>query len=302
MARREAQSWEEQVIAQSITRDGNVDRQCGFVCQVEPPIQPHVNSWCRELSARYGMRAQRVGEASHPGPRSQNRVDADHAGPIRRVRVPDNPSVNHVVVGRRTRRRRRLRPLPWSWSDSESDAEPCPNVVPRTDDDLPNTIPASQTALHEVGRLVCQEQVPMHDLDALEEDLDRGRAPFSRRVVLHPESSGGTPRSVQDRSPEMSMCGNRFAALAGTEIVTMPASTGSLRRVGGGEPSTVDDTLLASTRPTQWESEARGHAAESDLLDAMEFDLTIRDPTRTTRRTSKTEIGVGWRCGGGWRF
>ena len=35
------------------------DRQCGVVCQVEPPTQPHVNLWCRELSARYGMRAQR---------------------------------------------------------------------------------------------------------------------------------------------------------------------------------------------------------------------------------------------------
>ena len=23
--------------------DGDVDRQCGFICQVEPPIQPHVN-------------------------------------------------------------------------------------------------------------------------------------------------------------------------------------------------------------------------------------------------------------------
>ena len=61
----DAQSWEEQVTAQSITRssavaafsggksqfvecDGDVDRQCGVVCQVEPPIQPHVNLWCRE--------------------------------------------------------------------------------------------------------------------------------------------------------------------------------------------------------------------------------------------------------------
>ena len=226
------------------------------------------------------MRAQRVGEASHPGPRSQNRVDADDVGPIRRVRrVPDSPSVDHVAVGRRTRRRWRLRPLPWSWSDSESDAEPFPNVVPRTDDVLPDTVPASQTALHEVGRLVCQEQVPMHDSDAL---VDHGQVPFPRRVVLHPESSGGTSRSVQDRSPEMSMRGNRFAALAGTETVTMPASTGSLRRVGGhqrlgADPSIADDTLLESSGPTQWESEARGHAPESDLLDAMEFDLTIRD-------------------------
>ena len=35
-----------------------------------------------------------------------------------------------------------------------------------------------------------------------------------RRVVLHPQSSGGTPRSIQDRSPEMSVRSNRFTALA----------------------------------------------------------------------------------------
>ena len=62
----------------------------------------------------------------------------------------------------------------------------------------------------------------------------------------------------------------------------MPASTGSLRRVGGhqrlgADPSIADDTLLESSGPTQWESEARGHAPESDVLDAMEFDLTIRN-------------------------
>ena len=36
------------------------------------------------------------------------------------------------------------------------------------------------------------------------------------------QSSGGTPRSVQDRSPDMSMRGNRFAALAGAETVSVP--------------------------------------------------------------------------------
>ena len=45
----------------------------------------------------------------------------------------------------------------------------------------------------------------------------------------------------------------------------------------GADPSIADDTLLESSGPTQWESEVRGHAPESDLLDAMEFDLTIRD-------------------------
>ena len=77
------------------------------------------------------------------------------------------------------------------------------HVVPRTDGE---SVPATQA----------------HVVDALEEDLGRGHAPFSRRVVLHPQSSGGTPRSVQDRSPDMSMGGNRFAALAGAETVSMP--------------------------------------------------------------------------------
>ena len=82
---------------------------------------------------------------------------------------------------------------------------------------LPETVPASPTAPQEVCRGGCPEQVPLHVVDALEEDLDRGQAPFSRRVVLHPQSSG-----VQDRSPDMSMSGNRFAALAGAETVSMP--------------------------------------------------------------------------------
>ena len=50
---------------------------------------------------------------------------------------------------------------------------------------------------------------------------------FSRRVVLNPQSPGGTPRSVQDRSPEMSVRSNRFAALA-TDIddaVQVPSPT-----------------------------------------------------------------------------
>ena len=52
---------------------GDFDRQCGVVCQVK-------HRWCRKLSARYGLRAQRVGEASHPGPRTQNRHEADNQG------------------------------------------------------------------------------------------------------------------------------------------------------------------------------------------------------------------------------
>ena len=160
-------------------------------------------------------------------------------------------------------------------------------MVPRTDDDLPDTVPASQTALHEVGRRVSPEQVPLHELDAFGEDMDHGGARFGRRVVLHPQSSGGTPRSVQDRSPNMSMCGNRFAALAGTETVTMPASTGSFRNVGHqrlrAEPTSADDTLLDSDGPTQRESQVQfskpdevsglnGNASESDLVDDSDPD------------------------------
>ena len=191
---------------------------------------------------------------------------------------------------------------------SESDAEqPCRNVVPRTDDDLPDTVPASQTALHDVGRLVCPEQVPMHDMDALEKGVDHGQTQYARRVVLHPQSSGGTP----SRSPEMLMRGNRFAALAGTETVAMPASTGSFRRVGhqrlGAEPSSADDTLLDSAGPTQWESEEQfsipdggsglsGNAPESDLLGDSD-PMTI--PTRSlssNARNIRDGDWCGWRC------
>ena len=168
-ARREAQPWEEQVIAQSISRSlhgrvsdeqgtfvecrGDVDRQCGVVSQVKPPVQPHVNLWCRKLSARYGLRAQRVVEASHPGPRTQIQNDAGHFGPAHRVRrVPDSPRFEHdemlrgsqVESGTR-KQRRRLRALPWSWdSDSESDGpeqSSFRNVVPRTEGVLPETGP-----------------------------------------------------------------------------------------------------------------------------------------------------------------
>ena len=96
--RRQAQLWEEQVVGQSISRslhgrvaacvggeqgkspsiecDGDFDRQCRVVCEAKSPVQPNVNRWCRKLSARSGLRAHRVGEASHPGPRTQNRCEA----------------------------------------------------------------------------------------------------------------------------------------------------------------------------------------------------------------------------------
>ena len=123
--RREAQPREKQVISRSlhwsaawfsgqgtfVECDGDFDRQCGVVRQVKPPVQPDVNPWCRKLSARCGLRGQRVGEASHPGP-------ATH----RVRRVPDSPGTEHVELRRGTRRRR-LRPLPWSWDDTDSELQ-----------------------------------------------------------------------------------------------------------------------------------------------------------------------------------
>ena len=82
-------------------------------------------------------------------------------------------------------------------------------MVPRTDDELSATVPASQTALHEVGRWVCPEQVPLHDLDALEGGVDHGQARLARMCCTF-------------RTGQTTMSGNRFVALAGTETVAMP--------------------------------------------------------------------------------
>ena len=89
---------------------------------------------------------------------------------------------------------------------------------------------------------------------------------------------------------------NRFGILSEDEQETVPstvpASTGSIRRAGRqrlvAEPSSADET---SVGPTQWESGVQlsipnrtsglsGSAPESDLLDAMEFDLTMSDSDR----------------------
>ena len=57
---------------------------------VKPRVQPDVNPWCRKLSARYGLRAHRVGEVLTRGPRTQNHNDRGHFGPAHRVRrVPE---------------------------------------------------------------------------------------------------------------------------------------------------------------------------------------------------------------------
>ena len=73
--------------------------------------------------------------------------------------------------------------------------------------------------MESASRSVC----PVVDMAAEDSDgVERLPCRFSRRVVLHPQSPGGTQRSVQDRSPEMFMRGNRFAALAGGNTDTMP--------------------------------------------------------------------------------
>ena len=120
------------------------------------------------MSARYGLRGVRIGEASHPGPPLLRRL-----------------------------RRRRVREI-------SSDEEPlmrgiARNVIPRIAEVefAPGatqietslaTVPASQTALHEAGRRVSPDRVPMHVLDALEEDLEREhqvpRSPWSSQFAL----------------------------------------------------------------------------------------------------------------------
>ena len=85
------------------------------------------------------------------------------------------------------------------------------HVVPRIDGELPATVPTSQTAFIEAGRWVSPEQVPLHVLDALEEELD-----------------GGAPR--WPRSSEFALpVQNRFAALDPT-----------VRDSNGLRPTSVD--------------------------------------------------------------
>ena len=218
--------------------------QHGLLKQV-PPL--HRTLW--------GWRGVRVGEASNPGPvqtRSGRRLFES---------LQDTVQENvRVDVSTARRRRRRLRALPWSWdSDSEPDEtaqtrqarrsqRSCPitqvdapsdeevlvrsnrgrRVVPRTDGELPATVPASPGALFAAGFLPEVEtsgtqhsrrhvlSVPEDVVGALEsdltvEDLDgpvevfamtdeapeefQGRPVMGRRVVLVPQSADGTPRS-----------------------------------------------------------------------------------------------------------
>ena len=87
-----------------------------------------------------------------------------------------------------------------------------------------------------------------HDFDAFEEDMDHGGARFGRRVVLHPRHPVEPQDLFRTGLPNMSMRGNRFAAL-GTETVAMPASGHSAARV----PPDVLDALGPRQVP-EWSS------------------------------------------------
>ena len=155
------------------------------------------------IGARYGLRGVRVGEASNPGPPSV-------APPISEL-CPDDVLASLEAD--------------LTMLDS-SDDEPLVR-------DTTGRIVSRRVGLMEsASSSVC----PVVDMAA--EDSD-GVASlpnrFSRRVVLNPQSSGGTPRSVQDRSPEMSVRSNKFAALA-TDIDDAVAT----EPVQGPSPTWVD--------------------------------------------------------------
>ena len=73
--------------AHFIQCDGDPHRPSRFECQVEPSFQSDVAEWHRSISAKYGLRGIRVGEASHPGPVSRatsrrTQIDSDSDAPL----------------------------------------------------------------------------------------------------------------------------------------------------------------------------------------------------------------------------
>ena len=150
---------------------------------------------------RCGCLGCRVGEASNPGP-----VQTRQARRAEHDQVIGDTAQDSVSTTRR--RRRRLRPLPWSWdSDTEPDGpvhapqarRSCPctqvdtssseehsnhgrRVVPRTDAELPSTVPASP------GALVAGGLWPEHKFPTSDTQHDR-RLVFRRRTVGEPEST-----------------------------------------------------------------------------------------------------------------
>ena len=146
-------------------------------------------------------------------------------------------------------RRRRMRALPWSWdSDTESDDEGR-NVVRRleshVDSDEEPLLPPSSP--------------PEEVIRALEADLCSPPC-ATRRVMLIPQSQGGTPTSIQDARETLP-----------SEVdlpSTFPASSGAVRRLvlvsnSQEDRSTVPsmDMVYNSARSPQ---EAPGDAGHSD--------------------------------------
>ena len=168
-----------------------------------------LSRWYRKLSARHGLRARRVGEASHPGPRSQDRHAAHpglqpNASTQRGSVAWDTGCVRHHQGGvgdcvlchglesdapEQPRQTRSQRTLPTTQADVSSQEEVLirsnrgRHVVPRRDGELP------QVRRHSLQQADgSPERVPMHVLDALEEDLDDGPSPrwhSSSEFALH---------------------------------------------------------------------------------------------------------------------
>ena len=111
-----------------------------------------VSRW-RSVSARYGLRGVRIGEASHPGPPVLRRLRRRRSVPVE-ISSDEEPLMRYIT--------RNVFPQV-DGVETERDA---------SQSEISETVPASQTALHEAGRQSPCE-VPAHVLDALEEDLDR---------------------------------------------------------------------------------------------------------------------------------
>ena len=76
-----------QVCPQFLQCHGDSHRPSRFECQVEPSFQSDVAEWHRSISAKYGLRGIRVGEASHPGLVSRatsrrTQMDSDSDAPL----------------------------------------------------------------------------------------------------------------------------------------------------------------------------------------------------------------------------
>ena len=143
--------------------------------------------------------------------------------------------------------------------------------------------------------------MPHEVLRALEEDLcSLPRA--SRRVVLAPQSTGGTPQSAHDRRDAVSPTGGQ-AELSAPSVYTpptIPASSGVVRRLvlvqDVHNVAPVDMTTMVDTRPTSgqvraFEEEGRRRSpvdrlvvsshvvstGSGDMVNTTQFDMTAGD-------------------------